>query len=223
AAGFPEAVRVLRRIAEWAGGARGMAVPKIATPWLAWLCLALVTCWFWRQGPSSYGRALAAIREDELAARAMGIDVGRHRLTAFVAAGAVAGLYGVLWAYYVRLLAPEDFSFTTAIDGLVMAVVGGSTVWLGPLLGGAFMTSVPEVLRSVGVEAGWIRPFISSALRLVVIVFLPGGLGSLLPRWRTKVPSDGHDAGAPLEHRAAGRALPAAGDTVARVVGGNKD
>ena len=66
---------------------------------------------------------------------AMGIDVGRHRLSAFVAAGAVAGLYGVLWAYYVRLLAPEDFAFGTAIDGLVMAVVGGSTMWLGPLLG----------------------------------------------------------------------------------------
>lgn len=222
--GFAEAVRILLINAEWTGGANGMSVPKVVTPLMAWVLLALVAYWFWRQGPSSYGRALAAIREDELAARAMGIDVGRHRLSAFVTAGAVAGLYGVLWAYYVRLLAPEDFSFTTAIDGLVMAVVGGSTVWLGPLLGGAFMTSVPEVLRAVGVEAGWIRPFIASALLLVVIIFLPGGLASLLPRRRVRVPAGGDDGadGAALL-RASGRPMPAAGETVVRVSGGNKD
>lgn len=219
--GFAEAVRILLINAEWTGGANGMSVPKIVTPWMAWLCLALVTYWFWRQGPSSYGRALAAIREDELAARAMGVDVGRHRLSAFVTAGAVAGLYGVLWAYYVRLLAPEDFAFSTAIDGLVMAVVGGSTVWVGPLLGGAFMTSVPEVLRAVGVEAGWIRPFISSALLLVVIIFLPGGLASLLPRRRLRVPAGETDVH--LSASESGRTLPAPGETIVRVSGGTKD
>jgi branched-chain amino acid transport system permease protein len=219
--GFAEAVRILLINADWTGGANGMSVPKVVTPVVAWVCLALVAYWFWRQGPTSYGRALAAIREDELAARAMGIDVGRHRLSAFVAAGAVAGLYGVLWAYYVRLLAPEDFSFTTAIDGLVMAVVGGSTVWLGPLLGGAFMTSVPELLRAVGVDAGWIRPFISSALLLVVIVFLPGGLASLLPRLRAKAPT-GAPEGTSLVAES-GRALPAPGETIVRVSGGSKD
>ena len=220
--GFAEAVRILLINAEWTGGANGMSVPKVVTPVMAWVCLALVAYWFWRQGPTSYGRALAAIREDELAARAMGIDVGRHRLSAFVAAGAVAGLYGVLWAYYVRLLAPEDFAFTTAIDGLVTAVVGGSTVWVGPLLGGAFMTSVPEILRAVGVEAGWIRPFISSALLLVVIIFLPGGLASLLPRRRIKVPTGVQDDGEALL-RTSGRQLPATGETVVRVHGGSKD
>ncbi|GGK62253.1 ATP-binding cassette domain-containing protein [Ornithinimicrobium pekingense] len=220
--GFAEAVRILLINAEWTGGANGMSVTKVVTPVIAWVCLALVAYWFWRQGPSSYGRALAAIREDELAARAMGIDVGRHRLSAFVTAGAVAGLYGVLWAYYVRLLAPEDFDFARAIDGLVMAVVGGSTVWLGPLLGGAFMTSVPEVLRSIGVEAGWIRPFISSALLLVVIIFLPGGLGSLLPRVGARAPADLAEGGEGLAPRS-GRALPSPGETVVRVSGGNKD
>ena len=219
--GFAEAVRILLINAEWTGGANGMSVPKVVSPAIAWICLALVAYWFWRQGPSSYGRALAAIREDELAARAMGIDVGRHRLAAFVTAGAVAGLYGVLWAYYVRLLAPEDFSFTTAIDGLVMAVVGGSTVWLGPLLGGAFMTSVPEVLRATGVEAGWFRPFLSSALLLVVIVFLPGGLGSLLPRPRLRVPSRSGEAVGSTDERP--RRAPGPGETVVRVSGGNKD
>lgn len=182
--GFAEAVRVIILNMEWTGGALGTSVPKILTPGLAWLALCAVAYWFWRQGPSRYGRALAAIREDELAARAMGIDVGRHRLSAFLSSGAIAGLYGVLWAYYVRLIAPDDFGFAAAIDGLVTAVLGGATFFVGPLLGSGFQTMTPEIQRYLGVEAGWIRPFMASTLLLVVILFLPGGLASLIPRRR---------------------------------------
>jgi branched-chain amino acid transport system permease protein len=179
---FAEAVRILLLNQEWTGRAQGMSVPKIVTPAMAWIVLVLLAYWFSRMGRSRYGRALEAIREDELAARAMGIDVGRHRLTAFVTAGAIAGLYGVLWAFYVRLIAPDDFGFGAAIDGLVTAVVGGSTMFFGPLLGSGFQTVVPEVMRGIGIEAGWIRPFLSSVLLLVIILFLPGGLASFLPR-----------------------------------------
>src|SRR5690606_6581441 len=84
--GFAEAVRILMLNQEWTGGANGLPVPRVVTPAIAWLALILVGYWFWRMGPSRYGRALAAIREDELAARAMGVDVGRHRLAAFVTA-----------------------------------------------------------------------------------------------------------------------------------------
>ncbi|MDN5791381.1 MAG: ATP-binding cassette domain-containing protein, partial [Micrococcales bacterium] len=181
---FAEAVRILLLNQEWTGGAQGTSVPKILTPGLAWVFLMIVAYWFARMGRSRYGRALEAIREDELAARAMGIDVGRHRLSAFVTAGAVAGLYGVLWAFYVRLIAPDDFGFGAAIDGLVAVIVGGSTMFVGPLLGSGFQTPVPEVMRTIGLEAGWIRPFLSSALLLVIILFLPGGLASLIPRRR---------------------------------------
>ena len=152
--GFAEAVRVVLLNSEWTGGAQGLAVPRILTLGMAWTALAVVAYWFWRMGRSRYGRALEAIREDELAARSMGIDVGRHRLAAFVTSGAVAGLYGVLFAYYVRLIAPNDFDFAAAVEGLVTAVVGGSTMFLGPLLGSGFQTMVPEIQRAVGVEAG---------------------------------------------------------------------
>ncbi|CCG02529.1 ATP-binding cassette domain-containing protein [Blastococcus saxobsidens] len=216
--GFAEAVRVVLLNQEWTGGAQGLGVSRILTVGMAWSALALVAYWFWRMGRSRYGRALEAIREDELAARAMGIDVGRHRLAAFVTAGAVAGLYGVLYAYYVRLIAPDDFDFVAAVEGLVTAVVGGSTMFLGPLLGSGFQTIVPEVQRAVGVEAGWIRPFLASLLLLVVILFLPGGLASLLPR-RTRMPSDAGDA---ADDRT-GRSHPAAGDTVVALAGLGKE
>jgi len=219
---FAEAVRILLLNQEWSGGAQGMSVPKIVTPAIAWIALAVVAYWFWRQGPSRYGRALAAIREDELAARAMGIDVGRYRLSAFVVAGAVAGLYGVLWAFFVRLIAPEDFGFSTAIDGLVTAVVGGSTMFLGPLLGSGFLTAIPELQRALGVEAGWIRPFLSSVLLLVVILFLPGGLASFIPRRVRMPPTVGEDFGS--DHAGlATRLHQASGETVAELVGLSKE
>ncbi|WP_114906124.1 ATP-binding cassette domain-containing protein [Ornithinimicrobium murale] len=217
---FAEAVRILIINMEWTGGAQGMSVPKVVEPWMAWAILAIVAYWFWRQGNSRYGRALEAIREDELAARAMGIDVGSHRLSAFVSAGALAGLYGVLWAFFVRLLAPEDFGFAKAIDGLVTAVVGGSTAFFGPPLGSFFLEMVPEVQRAIGIEAGWIRPFLASLLMLLVILFLPGGLASLLPRRSQKLvlASSGDDAGSLTQ-----RVHPAPGETVVQLAGLGKD
>jgi branched-chain amino acid transport system permease protein len=221
--GFAEAVRVVLLNLEWTGGAQGLGVPRLLTVGMAWTALAVVAYWFWRMGRSRYGRALEAIREDELAARAMGIDVGRHRLAAFVTAGAVAGLYGVLFAYYVRLIAPGDFDFSAAVEGLVTAVVGGSTMFLGPILGSGFQTMVPEIQRAVGVEAGWIRPFLAGLLLLVVILFLPGGLASLIPR-RTRMPSSGGRGGDgdPAPHLAV-RRHPAAGGTVVALSGLGKE
>lgn len=186
--GFAEAVRILLVNAEWTGGAQGMSVPKIVTPGIAWALLAVVAYLFWRQGPTRYGRALAAIREDELAARATGIDVGAHRLAAFVTAGGIAGAYGALVAFTMRFIDPGLFDFASAIDGLVMAVVGGSTVWFGPVLGGAFLTLVPEIQRAIGLDAGWIRPFLASLLLLAVILFRPGGLASFFPVGRIMAP-----------------------------------
>ncbi|WP_148239299.1 ATP-binding cassette domain-containing protein [Ruania zhangjianzhongii] len=217
---FAEAVRILIVNSESLGGAGGMSVPKVVTPVTAWVALAVVAYWFWRQGPSRYGRALAAIREDELAARAMGIDVGRHRLQAFITSGAVAGLYGVLWAYFVRLIAPEDFDFAAAIDGLVTAVVGGSTLFIGPILGSAFLTMVPELQRAVGIDAGWIRPVLSGVLLLVVILFLPGGLASFIPR-RLRMPvgtAEADGAGSLTTRQHPGR-----GETVVRLQKVSKD
>ncbi len=196
-------------------------MPRLLTVGMAWTALAVVAYWFWRMGRSRYGRALEAIREDELAARSMGIDVGRHRLAAFVTAGAVAGLYGVLYAYYVRLIAPGDFDFVAAVEGLVTAVVGGSTMFLGPLLGSGFQTMIPEIQRAVGVEAGWIRPFLASVLLLVVILFLPGGLASLIPR-RTRMPAAGAGRRRPRAPLTT-RRHPAPGEIVATLAGLGKE
>ncbi|MGF3055890.1 ABC transporter permease subunit [Microbacterium sp. YY-01] len=218
--GFAEAIRIFILNSSWTGGANGMSVPKILTPTIAWVILLIVAYWFARQTRSRYGRALEAIREDELAARSIGINVSGHRLSAFVAAGVLAGLYGVLWAYYMRLIAPEDFAFTTAIDGLVTAVVGGTANFFGPVLGSAFQTLLPEAQRMIGIEAGWIRPFISGLLLLIVILYLPGGLASLIPRRRQKIDVSSIDMAASDR---AQRQHPAQGEIVAELKGLSKE
>jgi branched-chain amino acid transport system permease protein len=215
--GFAEMVRVLLTNVSWTGGAQGMSFPKLVDVPQAWFALAVVVYWFWRLGGSRLGRALAAIREDELAARAMGIDVSRHRLVAFVTAGAVAGLYGVLLAHFTRFAEPNEFGFAAAVDGLVTAVVGGVALFLGPLLGAGFLTLLPELQRAVGVEAGWIRPFVAGLLLLLVVLFLPGGLASLVP-WRSRA-RDAVAAGPAPDLPA----LPEPGSPVASLRGVSKD
>ncbi|HEU4807776.1 MAG TPA: branched-chain amino acid ABC transporter permease, partial [Homoserinimonas sp.] len=90
---FAEMVRIFLINQTWTNGAQGLSFPKLVGPWTAVAALAIVAFWFWRFAGSRTGRALDAIREDELAAGTMGIDVTRYRMTSFVIAGAGSGLY----------------------------------------------------------------------------------------------------------------------------------
>ena len=179
---FAEMVRIFLINQSWTNGAQGLSFPKLVGPEIAWIALILVAFFFWRLSGSRLGRAFDAIREDELAATAMGINVARYRMLSFVIAGALSGLYGVLLGYFTRFADPNEFSFTAAVDGLVTAVVGGVVLFIGPVLGAVFLTVLPELQRLFGIDAGWIRPLISGLLLLVVILFLPGGLSGLIPR-----------------------------------------
>jgi len=178
--GFGEMVRIVALNLDITGGAIGLRpIPKVVTLWQAYLALALCACFFWRLRPSKLGRGLAALREDEVAARAMGIDVVRYKLFAFTVSGAMAGLSGVLFSHFTRFIAPGQFGFERAVEALLYAVVGGTGHWLGPVLGGGFLTFLPELQRQLGVEAGWLRPFYNGLILLAVVLFVPGGLVGL--------------------------------------------
>ncbi|MEO6943751.1 MAG: branched-chain amino acid ABC transporter ATP-binding protein/permease [Lacisediminihabitans sp.] len=183
---FAEMVRIFLINQSWTHGAQGMSFPKLVTPAIAVVSLAVVAFAFWRLAGSRLGRAFEAIREDELAATSMGINVARYRMASFVIAGAISGLYGVLLAYFSRFADPNEFSFTAAVDGLVSAVVGGITLFVGPILGGTFMTVLPPLERTLGIDASWVPPLISAVLLLAVILFLPGGLAGLIPRRKSR-------------------------------------
>ena len=96
------------------------------------------------------GRAMAAIRDDELAARCMGINTTRVKLMAFVLSAMVAGRTGVLAAHFLNTWNARQGSFDTGITMLAFVILGGSRTWLGPVIGGLVLTAVPELLRPVG-------------------------------------------------------------------------
>jgi branched-chain amino acid transport system permease protein len=175
--GFGEVVRITALNLDVTGGAIGLRpIPRLTQLWHVYLALGTCAYLFWRMRPSRLGRSLAALKEDEVAARAMGIDTVRVKLFAFTLSGALAGLAGALFAHYARFISPGEFGFERAVETLLFAIVGGLGHWLGPILGGGFLTLLPELQRELGIEAGWLRPALNGTLLLLVILFLPSGL-----------------------------------------------
>jgi branched-chain amino acid transport system permease protein len=209
--GFGEMVRIIALNLDITGGAIGLRpIPKVVTMWQAYLALALCAYFFWRMRPSKLGRGLAALREDEVAARAMGVDIVRYKLFAFTVSGAIAGLSGVLFSHFTRFIAPDQFGFERAVEALLYAVVGGTGHFLGPVLGGGFLTFLPELQRQLGVEAGWLRPFYNGLILLAVVLFVPGGLVGLgrplgVSRRQKYVAADRAEEGTTASHREPGK------------------
>jgi branched-chain amino acid transport system permease protein len=182
--GFGEVVRLAFVNWSYTNGALGLvAIPRKTDLWMIWLALALVTFALARLRGSRAGYALEAIREDESAARTMGIATTQYKLAMFVAGSAIAGLAGALEAHLTYMVAPAGYGFSRAVDMLVYAVVGGDAIFYGPVAGAAFLTVLPEVLRSggraLGLAPGPLRLFLNGAILLAVILFLPNGIVSL--------------------------------------------
>lgn len=190
--GWAEVVRLAIINCDSVNGALGIdAIPQRASIFSIYGCLALVAFGLWRLGGSRIGRALEAIRQDEAAASAMGIDTTAYKLAMFVLGAALAGLAGGLEAHISFTISPGSYSFGRVVDMLAFAVVGGIPNFLGPIVGAAFLTLLPEVLREVsrlfGLPAGALRLFAFGLILLLVILFLPNGLISLWDKaqqWR---------------------------------------
>jgi branched-chain amino acid transport system permease protein len=189
--GFGEVVRLFFVNLDFTNGALGLtAVPQRTAIWMIYAALAAALFVLWRVRGSRAGYALEAIREDEPAARTMGIDVARYKLAMLALGAAFAGLAGALEAHYTFMVAPGTYSFTRVVDMLVYAVVGGTGIFYGPVVGATFLTLLPEVLREVssrvGLQPGPLRLFVNGLVLLLVILFLPEGISSLPGRLRTR-------------------------------------
>jgi branched-chain amino acid transport system permease protein len=185
--GFGEVVRLCIVNWDFVGGAQGIvAIPQKASVGLIALCLAVTLFVLGRLRGSKWGFALEAIREDEPAARTLGINTATYKLGMLVLGAAIAGVAGGLEAHFTFMVAPNGFSFERVVDMLVFAVVGGVRAFWGPVVGAAFLTLLPEVLRElaplIGVQPGPLRLMINGLVLLAVILFLPNGLASL-PTW----------------------------------------
>ena len=184
---FGEVVRIGLINWDYVHGAQGIvAIPQETSVWMIWLSLALALFLLSRLRGSRWGFALEAVREDEPAARTLGIATTRYKLAMLVAGAALAGLAGALEAHFTFMVAPSGFTFGRVVEMLVFAVVGGTQRAWGPVLGAAFLTVLPEALRElaprVGLEPGPLRLMVNGLVLLAVILFLPAGLASLPKR-----------------------------------------
>ncbi|HOP69286.1 MAG TPA: branched-chain amino acid ABC transporter permease [Bacillota bacterium] len=171
--GFGEIVRIVCLNLEITGGAVGLrGIPKKTT--LLWVVLAvLITAFILnRIIKSRIGRALIAIREDETAADAMGINSTYYKILCFGVGAFFAGLGGGLFAHYMRFLHPKSFDFMKSIEQLCMVVLGGLGNMWGSFVGATILTVVPEMLRSVAD----LRLLIYGAVLILMMRVRPQGI-----------------------------------------------
>jgi branched-chain amino acid transport system permease protein len=172
--GFGEAVRLLLnntyRVINGAIGLPG--IPKWTTIWVV-VVADIIGIWLLRNFVvSQYGRNCVAIREQEVAAELMGVDVMKTKLWSFVISAFYTGVAGGLFAFFMTYLSPAMFSSSRSSDILAAVVFGGINSITGPVLAAFFLIALPEVLRFVAV---W-RLVIYGLLFVVIMLFRPQGL-----------------------------------------------
>ncbi|MBI3928370.1 MAG: branched-chain amino acid ABC transporter permease [Armatimonadetes bacterium] len=166
--GFGEIVRVFFLNLDATGGARGLpGIPALTTFFWVYLAALLSVVIVLNLIQSSHGRAVVAVREDELAAEVMGISTTYYKMTAFIVGAFLAGVAGCLFGHYLQILHPNKFNFILSIEVVVMVVLGGMGSTTGAVLAAALLTILPELLREVPAIAEDIAaasPFLGSFL-----------------------------------------------------------
>jgi branched-chain amino acid transport system permease protein len=164
------------------GSDQGTAVISIIVLLLVWLGLAQLM-------RTNLGRAFLVVRESEIVAKGMGIDVPRTKMWAFAISGFIAGIAGGLLGFATRLASPETFTLDLSADYVAMIIVGGLGSTVGPIIGAVFVVLLPEAIQRVGETAGLadvlsaLREMAFGLLIILFLVFEPRGLAALGLRW----------------------------------------
>lgn len=171
--GFAEIVRVFFLNFEPGGKAVGFSgIPQSTTFTIVWGLVVLVILFNSTLLRSRVGRALFAIRENEIAAEACGVNTTRMKVLAFTAGSLLGGLGGGLYAHYMYYINPQDFGFMKSIEILNMVVLGGMGSIPGTIIGAVLLTLAPEMLRIVAEY----RLLFYGALLVILMIFRPNGL-----------------------------------------------
>lgn len=175
--GFGEIVRITLLNLDITGGPFGLrGIPRVTNLPIVLIVVLVTYVVLWSLVRSRIGRALIAIREDEVAAQAMGIETTRMKVTAFTVAAFFAGIAGALFAYWFRYLNPSSFGFMVSIELLAMVVLGGLGNLLGSVLGASIITFLPELLRTSAPAIADHRLVFYGALLVVIMIVRPNGL-----------------------------------------------
>jgi branched-chain amino acid transport system permease protein len=151
-------------------------IPALVTIWVLVGMVFLLMRYIER---SNLGRALRAIREDEYAVEALGADVFKAKLFAFVVSAALAGFAGAVFAHYSGYINPASFSFEAAILVVTISVLGGQYSLLGALIGALIVIWLPQVIGMIGVgsdKVAAITQLIYGAIIIAVLFLRPSGI-----------------------------------------------
>jgi branched-chain amino acid transport system permease protein len=170
--GFAEIIRIVILNIDAVGGATGYQVPGYANfLWIGFFAVITIVV-VHNIVKSDSGRALVSIREDELAAEAMGVNTTRYKVSAFVISSAFAGIAGVLFAHYNKFLSTNDFQFIKSFEIIIMIVIGGMGSMTGAIIGAIVVTLLPELLRQLpAIQVGG-GTFQFADLRLVIFALI---------------------------------------------------
>ena len=171
--GFGEIIRVLIVNLDFLGGPRGLAgIPQKTTFTIAFVLMVLTVVVIYNIIHSPQGRAFIAIREDEIAAEAMGIDIAGRKIRSFIIGAFFAGIAGGLYAHYFMYLDPKSFDFMKSFEILTFVVMGGMGSLSGSILSTSILTYLPEMMRAFAEY----RMVFYPAVLLILMLFRPQGL-----------------------------------------------
>lgn len=154
------------------GAASLKSIPKTTTFFNTFLIVGIVCFLIHTLMKSRHGRAILAVRENEIAADSVGINLTYYKTLGFTVSAVFAGVAGALYAGYLGILNPSGFGFMKSIEILVMVVLGGMGSMIGSVISATVLTAVPELLRAFSEY----RMLVYSLLLIVVMIFKPSGL-----------------------------------------------
>jgi len=180
--GVAETMREIVYNLKITGGGTGLTMPITRSPlpffYLMLAILVAATLVNWWLSASRFGYGLIAIREDEDAAMAMGINTALYKTAAFALSGAFAGLVGGVFAYWITFIDPDGvFRVIVTIQMIIMAVFGGMGTVVGPLLGAFVLASVSELLSTQLVS---LAELFNGLIVILVVLFMPKGLAEVI-------------------------------------------
>jgi branched-chain amino acid transport system permease protein len=171
--GLGEMLRIFLLDADFTGGALGLSgIPEKADFALTFGALALVLAALGLIVRSRIGRAMEAMREDEIAAGVMGVNLPLYKMGALIASAMIAGLAGAINAHSSSFIGPNDYGFDQAVTILSFALLGGVSSPFGPVLGAFILTLLPEMLRPLHD----FRLVVNGFIIVVAVLFMPRGL-----------------------------------------------
>ncbi len=198
--GFGEIVRLIllnwTPVTRGAAGLVGIPLPDILGMkimsereffYLILAVLVLGTYVAFRMAASKIGRTFKAIREDELAARAMGVPVDRYKTAAFVISAAYAGVAGALYGSFSGVASPDNFTFDDSVAFLCMSVIGGNRTVGGALIGTVVLVSLTELLRAFQAY----RLIVYGIILIFTVICMPQGLAGLFSKIRVRAQAGG--------------------------------